>query len=280
MVALAEHHHVSRKIGRPQDPLSVNQVDFDTFHEGIYDTQTPIAHWGTTIPGVGTYDLASWKWAIKPRNKDFVPSWSEVHWSQVNQSFLTTVAALGLFHLIDKNHIAKNNKLDKCQQFEWMYMVLQEVMQAPTCRSIVTKHCADKDTRIIWEEICEMMEKSMVTQTVSQSILTFLASTMPTPSEGSNGSQQSLVMHFTARARQYDNISGSPYKPGQLTQLLRDSVREMPNLAQVHTYLGAEKEAKNTVSWTNFEEYLALLLQQVQVYDADNPTHCADSKLY
>jgi hypothetical protein len=101
MVALFLHHRGSRKIGRKLDPLSVRRVDFDTFHKGIYDTQTPMIHWGMPIPDIHTHDVTSWKRVVKPRTKDFAPFWNEAYWSQGKQRSLTTVAALGLNHLID-----------------------------------------------------------------------------------------------------------------------------------------------------------------------------------
>jgi hypothetical protein len=79
MVTLALHHHGSRELGKPLDPLSVNQTEFHTFREEVHDTQTPITHWGTTTPNVHDNGLAPWKQTMKPRARDFAPFWNKAH---------------------------------------------------------------------------------------------------------------------------------------------------------------------------------------------------------
>jgi Tfp pilus assembly protein PilV len=140
-------------------------------------------------------------------------------------------------------------------------MALQDIMQAPTCKSIISKHYADNDMRNIGDETCKTMGESLVTETVSQSILPSPMSTRPNPSEGWNGSQQSFPMHFANQARQFDNTSNSPHTPGQLSRLLSTCVGNLPNLDRMHYRSRTEMETRNIVPWTDFQDCMVLLPQ-------------------
>jgi hypothetical protein len=65
----------------------------------------------------------------------------------------TTIESHGLGHMTLK-HVIDNLDLDKIQR-GWLYKILQDTIQAPQGKSIVTKHIDDKDTRKIWEELSE-----------------------------------------------------------------------------------------------------------------------------
>jgi hypothetical protein len=90
---------------------------------------------------------------------DYKPFKDEASWIRFKERF-TTIESHGLGHIIDINHVIDNLDLDKIQR-GWLYKILQDTIQAPQGKSIVTKHIDDKDTRKIWEELCEYYDHSM-----------------------------------------------------------------------------------------------------------------------
>jgi hypothetical protein len=58
------------------------------------------------------------------------------HLIRFKERFLTTIESHGLGHIIDK-HVIDNLDLDKIQR-GWLYKILQDTIQAPQGKSIVT----------------------------------------------------------------------------------------------------------------------------------------------
>jgi hypothetical protein len=48
-VALALHHHISRKMGKPMDPMSMSTLEFDLFRVNHYRPELPIVCWETPL---------------------------------------------------------------------------------------------------------------------------------------------------------------------------------------------------------------------------------------
>jgi hypothetical protein len=134
----------------------------------------------TPKPDASAQAVDSWKLHIKSDAKEFAPFKDKAFWICGKERFITIVATQGLNQLIDKTHIVTNLALDK-SQLKWLHKTFQDVMQHPICKLIVIKLLADKDTRLIWEEICEAMGNSMFVKLMSQTISAFLASMRPTP---------------------------------------------------------------------------------------------------
>jgi hypothetical protein len=183
MVALALFHHASRKIGRPMDPMSISNTQFNTFRIEDYDPVTPLVHWKTPKPNTFSIAIDSWNHSNKPNTKDFAVFKDNACWIHAKEHLQTTLDAQGLLHLIDEGHVVTNPQLG-ANQHAWLFKILQDVMQQPVCKAIVIDHLGNKDTVRIWKKICEAMGMSMTAQFTSQSISTYLTSMRPLPTTG------------------------------------------------------------------------------------------------
>jgi hypothetical protein len=90
---------------------------------------------------------------------DYKPFKDEASWIRFKERF-TTIESHGLGHILTLTTSSTIFDLDKIQR-GWFYKILQDTIQAPQGKSIVTKHIDDKNTRKIWEELCEYYDHSM-----------------------------------------------------------------------------------------------------------------------
>ena len=242
---------------------------FDQYRTTMYDPEAPIKPWNSMTTDTSGQDaMDRWQRTVKPSKNDYKEFRDETTWIRAKEKFVTTLESQNLQHLVEEHHVVTNGPLDTAQK-KWLYKVLQDIMQAPIAKSIVTKHLEHKDTRAIWKEICEHYDKSMSQSLCSQQLSTYLTSTR-LHNINWNGKQSNFLMHWKSVARDYNEISPEPFTPAQLTTFLNATVSGTPgldNILQINN--SARKAAGNTDALT-FEEYVQLLLEQAQVHDAAN----------
>jgi hypothetical protein len=173
-----------------------------------------------------------------------------------------------LAHLIDDSFVVTDLDLDQAQR-GWLYSVMQTAFKAPMAKTIVTKHLVDKDTRDIWKELCEYYDSSMTSVLRSQQISSYLTSTRLHNLQW-KGSQTDFILHWVEQSQIYNEVSKHPFQEMQLIVFLNSCLSGTPNLSQVLILHHTAKKAAGITTDIKFSEYVALLLDQAQVYDAGN----------
>ena len=140
-------------------------------------------------------------------------------------------------------------------------------MQAPVAKTIVTKHLTDKNTREIWTEICEHYDASMSSKLRAQQLSTYITSTR-LHTCGWNGKQTNFIMHWKTVARDYNEISTSPFTEEQLKTFLNAALSGTPGLNTILQLNNSARRAAGNNTDIGYEEYIQFLLEQAQVHDA------------
>jgi hypothetical protein len=217
----------------------------------------------------GETELATWKKSVRPNKADYKEFCDEALWVRSKEQFTTTLESHSLSHLIDEKHKPTDKDLDAAQR-GWLYSVLQTIFKAPMAKTIVTRHLSDKDTRLIWKEICAHYDSSMTSVLRAQLLSSYLTSTRLHTLQW-RGTQSNFILHWMEQARIYNKISDTEFTETQLVTFLNACLSGTPNLSQVLTlHRTAQKAAGITASPIGISEYVALLLDQAQVHDAGN----------
>jgi len=111
-------------------------------------TQPIVPWWKMTVKSEG---LNNWNKSIKPNVRDFKPFRGMNAWTECKESFMITLEAQNLTHLVEKNPTVHDADLD-CAQWKFMYKVMKDNFLHHEAKSIVKKHTSTKNTRLIWEE--------------------------------------------------------------------------------------------------------------------------------
>jgi len=273
LTILLAFYHYTCSLAKGQVKLeNLPRTEFDKFRTNEYDPNTPIRPWKILLAKPtdtsGETELSAWKKSVRPNKTDYKEFRDESLWTRAKEQFTTTLESHNLSHLIDENYTVTDVNLDQAQR-GWLYSALQTAFKAPMAKTIITKHLADKDTRIIWKELCEYYDSSMTSVLRAQQVSTYLTSTR-LHMLGWRGTQTNFILHYVEQARIYNEISPEEFKDSQLITFLNTCLSGTPNLAQVLNLHRTATKAAGVVSNLNFNEYVALLLDQAQVHDAGN----------
>ncbi len=209
---LAFYHSMSRNKRRPANIGNVEKATFDTYRTSLYNPTVPIIPWNVGDPD--STEVQQWKKTVKPSKSDYKEFRDENYWTKSKELFECTLESQGLSHLVDENHEPIDEDLDKHQR-DWLYNVFQMKMLAPMAKTIVTKHLQDKNTRLIWKEICTYYNMSMSSEMRVQQMSTYLSSNRLHQSNWC-GSQTAYLLHWKEQARQHNEISATAYSDSQL----------------------------------------------------------------
>ena len=263
------YHSMCYRAQADVDIASFDTVHFDKFRTSMYDPEAPIKPW-RTIPLTDEHkeEVYMWKRQVRPSKSDYKEFRDETTWIRAKERFKTTVQSHSLEHLIDDTHVPTNLDLDESQR-NWLYKVLQDVMQAPVAKSIVTNHLADKNTREIWKEICAHYDTSMSSTLRAQQISTYLTSTRLHTCNW-NGKQANFIVHWKTVARDYNEISAEAFTDAQLITFLNAALSGTPGLSNVLQLNNSARKAAGNRDALRYEDYIQLLLDQAQVHDGAN----------
>jgi len=265
----AFYHMACYVANKPIEISSLDVAMFDQYRTMVYDPEAPIKPWKKTTTDTSESDaMDRWQRTVKPSKSDYKEFRDETTWIRAKEKFITTLESHNLEHLVNEHHVVTNGPLDTAQK-KWLFKVLQDIMQAPIAKSIVTKHKTTKDTRAIWKDICEHYDKSMSQSLRAQQLSTYLTSTR-LHNINWNGKQTNFLMHWKQVAHDHNEISQEPFTPAQLITFLNATLSGTPGLDTIlQTNNSARKAAGNTTP-LSFEEYIQLLLNQAAVHDAAN----------
>jgi hypothetical protein len=143
-------------------------------------------------------------------------------------------------------------------------------MQHPACEAIVVSHFAEKDTRLIWQEICNTLGRLMVTQCKAQDSSTFLTLTRLTTTDCWNGSQQTSSRYFAEQAHMHNDSANEPHNSGQLALFLWACIEGMPNLAKAATTHERSMHTDTIGFDISFDEHIKSLIWEARRHDANH----------
>jgi len=171
---LSYYHELSYK---KQGGIAINApartlAKFKAFQATSYDPTQPIVPWWKlTAKSEG---LSNWNKSIKPNAHDFKPFREMNLWIEYKESLLITLEAQNLTHLVEKNPVIHDDELDSAQR-KFLFKVMKDNFLHHEAKSIVKKYTMDKDTRRIWEELCEFHDSSITTAMCANVLMTHLA---------------------------------------------------------------------------------------------------------
>jgi hypothetical protein len=270
-IAIALYHESSRLKGEAKNMKKVPFDAYNAFRVNVYDQNAPIVPWTKQV-GPKDTELQSWKRMIRPSKSDFKDLKDETQWVRYKEHIETTLTAHELHHLIEPKFKSNNPNVDKAQML-WLYKVFQDIMKTPTARTIVTNHLAGKDTRKLWQDLCDKLDNSMTSELLAQKMSTYLASTRLHVLNW-RGTQENFILHWKEQARIHNEInSKDKFSDPQLIRFLATCVAGTNNLATVlENHRTSIRAAGKSVTDITFDEYVGLLQLQAQVYDSMKTT--------
>ena len=145
IILLAFYQAACRKTGGCINIGGTRLAQFDSYRTGQYDHTRAITNWNTpTAPVPSSNDeLTAWMKLVRPASKDYKEFRDEVYWIRNKEKILTTLQAQNLSHLVQEGFVVTNPDCD-ASQMKWLYKIFQDIMLAPTAKTIVTKHLDTK----------------------------------------------------------------------------------------------------------------------------------------
>lgn len=269
-VVLSLYHAFCLDVEGAIEVTTITKDMFDDYRVSEYNPEDPIVPWKIVLKNKQketSKGLSEWKKSVKISRADHKEFRDETLWIRYKERFLTTLESQGLEHLIDKSFKIEDHSLDSAQSC-WLYKVLQDCMVAPMAKSIVTKHLTTKDTRLIWEEICDAYDNSISAEIKAQTISGFLTGTKLVNLNW-RGTQAGFISYFQEQARLYNEISKEPFSDAQFVQFLNQVLIGVVGLEQVLSMNRTARQANKLVDKTpTFQEYVNMLIQAAQVQDA------------
>ena len=269
---LAHYHGACREMKRLMEPTTIAKAKFDEFRVGKHNHDDKIVPWNVALPTKSDEALAAWNKSVRPNRLDYAVFKDEAHWTKAKESFLVTLDAQNLSMMAQDGYVVTPTEKEvDDRRKNWLYKIMQDSFQAPAAKTIVKEHKEHKDTREIWKAVCNHYDKSMTSRLTAQKISSYLTSTrLHTLSW--NGTQSNFILHFKEQYRQYNEIATERYSDGLAIQFLEAALSGTPNLSQVLTTRRNAIAAASTGHVITFDEYVAALLEQTQVFDAGRKT--------
>ena len=154
-------HYKSRKIGKPYFFKAADAEEHRIFLTRDYNSSAPITPWGLPDKGQSLQDqeIHNWKKSVRPDERAYKTFRRDNEWKAWEEHFVTTLKAQGIHHLIEQPTDLKgdplpieNTELDTPQR-NFVFSLMLNKMENPTCRQIIVNHQKERDTRQIWKEI-------------------------------------------------------------------------------------------------------------------------------
>jgi len=213
--------------------------------------------------------LSNWNKSIKPNARDFKPFREMNLWIEYKESFLVTLEAQNLTHLVEKNPIIHDDDLDKAQR-KFLFKVMKDNFLHHEAKWIVKKHATDKDTRKIWEELCDFYDSSITTAMYADVLMTYLADVKLHKANWNRG-QGEFINHCKIQKNKFNEIApDSQMSDAHAVRMLHNVVSGTPNLAPVLNQYRQARKAAGSSNNISFDECCALLSEQAQACDNAN----------
>jgi len=213
--------------------------------------------------------LSKWNKSIKPNVRDFKPFRETNLWTEHEESFLVTLEAQSLTHLVEKNPTIHDDDLDKAQR-KFLFKAMKDNFLHHEAKSIVKKCTADKDTRKVWEELCDFCDSSIAAAMCADALMAHLADVKPHKANWNRG-QGEFVDHCKIQKNKFDEIApDSQTSDPHAARMLHNVVSGTPNLAPVLNQRRQARKAAGSTINISFDERCALSSEQAQAHDNAN----------
>lgn len=213
MIAVTFFHQASCVNKGPINIMQLTKVMFDTYRTSDYDATEVVKPWNISPPETNS-DLANWSKNARPQANNYKEFKDEAYWTRTKEKYVANLEACNLQHLIDDSHIVTNPDLDRSQTL-WFFKVLQDKITCPAAKSIVQKHSILKNTRKLWEELCNHLDNSMNAVLRASKLSSYITSAR-LHSGTWRGTQTNFILHFKEQLRLYNEISDEPCTDKQL----------------------------------------------------------------
>ena len=273
-ISIALYHDVCRYRGKPTVLWTISRAAFDKYRSEVFIQHEPIIPWNNEKHDRA---LTEWKKVTKPSRTDYKEFRNEATWIRYFERLDQTLESHGLSHLIDPNYKVRNKTLH-AEQNKWLYKTFSDCFRTPYTEKIVNRHQRDKDCCKIYTEIKDYLSKAMTTQLNASNLATFLTSDR-LASGNHRGTQKSYIIGWYEKARIHGRMvrKNEAFTSAQQVNLLNQAVIGVDNLCNVLTNWRTSNMAARSVSGStdphkdiSIEEYVALLCDAADVYDASN----------
>ena len=264
--ALYAYHHEGSYLGKREfDVERTPPLAFHDWRANSYSPDTPVVPWMVRIDKDLKHDNNEWTKVMRPSINDF-PKFKDVaEWPKTKEKYWTAFRFTELTHTINPNHVIVNSDLDK-KQTNWVFKMLQTQMTEQTAKAIINAHLVDQDTRIVWPEICDKLDRSQASKIKSGTISTYVTGTRLLTS-GWRGTYESAIAHYVEQLRLYSNIAPQDFTDDQKIQFTHNFVTGIDSLSSVLTLNQQARAAAGIATVLTFAEYTVLLLNAAQVLD-------------
>ena len=242
-----------------------------------YDPTKPLRPWWTPVPEEemtkNDKELASWNRSVKPSKSDYLEFRDETQWLNYKEITVITVNSQGLSHVLDESFVPTNLALYE-RQSNWLFSVFMTKFKTPFSKSLIKKYQTSQNTKALWKELSEHMDESFTGEITVQKLSTFLTSFRLSTAQW-KGTQESFILNFAEKARQYNELATDQYTNKQLVTFLNACVNGVKNLQDVlGNYRTSTRAASKATGGGGtspidipFSEYVQLLIFQAQIYD-------------
>ena len=159
-------------------------------------------------------------------------------WTEHKESFLITLEAQNLAHLVEKNPMIHDDDLYLAQQ-KFMFKVMKDDFLHHKANSIIKRYTSTKDARRIWEELCKFYDKSIAIAMDANILVMHLADAKL---------HKANWNHYKIQRDKFNEIApDSMISDPQAVRMSQNVVSGTPNLAPgLNQYRQARKAAGNT----------------------------------
>ena len=264
---LAYYHHASHAKGGGISITKKSLADFKLFRATVYDPSKPIVPW--TLMTANSEGLSNWNKSVKPSAREFKTFRESTNWVDYKESFIVTLEAQNLTHLIDEKFSITDPDLDEAQS-KFMYKVMKDNLLHHEAKRIIKKYKFNKNIRQIWKEICKYYDDSITTSMSADVVLAYLSGVKLDKANWNKG-QAEFVTHYRSQILKLNEIApDSHISDAQGVRMLANVVNGTPNLAPVlNQYRQARKAAGKDIS-ISLDDYVSLLSEQAEIYDNAN----------
>ena len=169
-------------------------------------------------------------------------------------------------------YVPQDLGLDEVKRL-WLYKVIVDVCQTPVSKRIVNAHRDSKDTRAIWNDLCQHYNNSMASRIRNQEIIRFLNSAV-LKNLNFKGSDVAFLVLFGEHYRQYQaSVSTKDQlSDAMAVDMLNNALVGTQGLQNVlDIYQTARKAAGIPDPFKiSFDEYMERCIQAAQVNDSSN----------
>jgi len=242
-------------------------AEFKGFRATSCDPAQPIVPWWKmTAKREG---LSNWNKSIKPNARDFKPFGEMNSWIEHKESFLVTLEVQNLTHLVEKNPMVHDDDLDNAQR-KFLFKVMKDDFSHHEAKSIVKKRTKDKDTRSIWEELCEFRDRSIAAAMCADILMRHLADVELHKANWNRG-QGKFVNHCKVQKNTFDEIApDSQMSDPHAARMLHNVVSGTPNLAPALDQCRQARKAAGSSICVSFDEHCTPPSEQAQAHDNAN----------